>query len=287
MEEGTLIAKFERLKSVMSMYGQDMTQGMLLLVILLILLHWFMRRLRTYLNEKKGKTWPVGMVTGIIYILLLVVVFTVAFVFMGFDGRTIVRTLAILSLSGIAIMILLRPYFPTLPFHVGNTVIISGLFGKVEAMNMYHTQLKTFDGKTVFIPNSKILAGVVINYHHTPSRRVKINVRIPLKADLLKAKQVIEAIMIEDPRVMKTPRPQVWVLNLDHGSVELGARCWTSNAKMWLTKCDLTEKIKMRLDNENIPIAIPRRIVQLAREDADAAALADADEQMAELGGDR
>jgi len=169
----------------------------------------------------------------------------------------------------VAIIILLRPYFPSLPFHVGNTVLIAGLFGKVESSNMYHTKLKTFDGKLVFIPNSKIMADVVVNYHATKGQRIRINVRIPYEADLVRAKQVLEAVMIADPRVLKSPRPTVWTLNLDGGSVELGARCWADNDKYWLTKCDLTEKIKLRLEHEGIRMAVARHQVQFQHQPFD------------------
>ena len=172
------------------------------------------------------------------------------------------RFTIITGLTIIAMIILLRRYFPKLPFHLGNVVLIGGMFGKVAAINMYHTQMKTFDGKTVYVPNTRIMKEVVVNYHETPGRRIKINVRIPYEADLLRAKQVLEEIMIADPRVLVTPRPQVWVLNLENGSVELGARCWADNSKYWLTRCDLTEKTKYRFDHEGIHLAIPRRQLQ-------------------------
>ena len=51
-----------------------------------------------------------------------------------------------------------------------------------------------------------------------------MNVGIRYDQDLIRAKQVLEAIMIEDPRVKVTPRPVVYVLNLSNGCVELGGR---------------------------------------------------------------
>jgi len=63
------------------------------------------------------------------------------------------------------------------------------------------------------------------------------------------------ALMIEDPRVNVTHRPEVYVLNLSNGCVELGARCWVPNPKFWKTRCDLLEKIKLRFDAEGIVLA--------------------------------
>ena len=267
MEKGPLTQKYLRIQELLRVYGQDVILGMVILVIGMILLQWFIRRFHTYLSKHKGDKWPVRMITAIVYLFLLLVVLNFSFVFMGFHGETIANILSIITLLIIAIMIIFRPYFPNLPFHVGNIVLIAGLFGKVESANMYHTKLKTFDGKLVFIPNSKIMADVVVNYHATPGRRIGINVRISYEEDLIRAKQLLEAVMIRDLRVLKTPRPQVWTLNLDGGSVELGARCWADNDKYWLTKCELTEIIKLRFDREGIELALPRGQVFLRHQD--------------------
>jgi len=261
MQTQTYIDDYTRLQQLMKLYGQDLAQGMVLLVVGLILLHWFIRRLKNFLLARKGDQWPVGKIVAVVYFILLEIIVNVSLVVMGLDVETIVRFVVITSLTIIAVVILLRPYFPVLPFHVGHVVKIDGLFGKVVATNLYHTQLKTFDGKTVFIPNTKILRNVVVNYHHTPGRRIKIDLRIPYGSDLAKAKQVIEALMIADPRVQTAPRPQVWVLNAQDGSVGIGARCWANNAKYWLTKCELTEKIMFAFEHAGIPLAMPRREV--------------------------
>ena len=263
MPQEDLINKYDRLKQLLALYGQDLAVGMFLLVVGLIALHGFIRWFRNFLVQRKGDQWPVGKITAIVYFILLEIIVNVSLVVMGLDAETIVRFVVIISLTVIALIILLRPYFPVLPFHVGHTVKIDGLFGKVLSTNLYHTQLKTFDGKAVFIPNTRILKNVVVNYHHTPGRRIKINLHIPYDEDLPKAKQILEAIMIADPRVLTSPRPQVWTLDVEGGSVGLGARCWADNAKYWLTRCELTEKIKLQFDHEGIRMALPRHQVFL------------------------
>ena len=263
MQQEDLVSKYERMKELLALYGEDMAVGMLMLVIGLIALHEFIRWFRKWLTQHKGDQWPVGRITVIVYFILLEIIVNVSLVVMGLDVETIVRFVVIVSLTVVTFAILLRPYFPVLPFHVGHTVLMGGLFGKVTAINLYHTQLKTFDGKAVFIPNTNIIKNVVVNYHHTPGRRIKINLRIPYDEDLPRAKQILEAVMIADPRVLTSPRPQVWVLDIEGGSVGLGARCWADNPKYWLTKCDLVEKIKMVFEHEGIRLALPRHQVFL------------------------
>jgi len=91
-------------------------------------------------------------------------------------------------------------------------------------------------------------------------------VGIAYDQDILKAKQIMEAIMISDPRVKTEPRPVVYVLYLADSCVTLGARCWVDNQKYWVTKSELTEKVKFRFDQEGIIIAFPQRDVHLYHE---------------------
>jgi small conductance mechanosensitive channel len=184
----------------------------------------------------------------------------------GMHTVIIRRILAAITLAAVGLIVLFRPYIPTLPFKVGNTIKTGDLFGKVEATTFLNTRLRTFEGLTVFVPNSKILNDYVINYHFTPTRRIKVDVGIRYDQDILKAKQVLEAIMIEDPRVKTKPRPVVYVLNLADSWVKLGGRCWVDNLKYWVTKCELVEKVKLRFDQEGITIAFPQRDVHLYHE---------------------
>jgi len=255
--------EYERFKEFMERYGHDLIQGLLILVLGLMLLHWFIRRFKTYIDRHKGSQWPVKRISAIVYIILLALVLNVSLVRIGLDLETIAQFLAVVGLAAIALVIVLRPYLPTLPFHVDNVVLIEGLFGKVAGTNIYHIRIKTFDGRVVFIPNSKVLKTTVTNYHETPGRRLRIDVRIPYDQDLIRAKRILEELMISDPRVLTAPRPQVWTLDLKDGAIGIGARCWTGNKDYWLTKCELTEIIKLRFDRENIRMAMPMQQVYL------------------------
>jgi small-conductance mechanosensitive channel len=154
------------------------------------------------------------------------------------------------ALIAIAFVVLLRPYIPTLPFKIGNTVEIGGLIGKVEAMTFNYTRMRTFDGKTLFVPNQMLFKSIINNYHFTPTRRVRVKVTIGYKDDLVKAKEVIKQLMIDDERVLKKPAPSVYVMELADNGVNLSARCWVENTKYLRVLSDVTEKLKLRFDEE-------------------------------------
>jgi len=265
--EGELTAKMERMRHVMTEYGTDMIQAMVILVVGLLLLQFVMRKLRVLLDKKVKDRIRATTVLGIIYILALVIIFSAALITVGFDSRNLLRLMVMIGLGAIVILLVLRPYLPTLPFKVGNTVKVGTLLGKIEATTMVHTRMKTFDGKTVFIPNSKVLNDFVINYHYTPTRRIKIDIPIRHIRDILKTKQIMESIMVEDPRVLLKPaRPVVYVINLVDGCVKMGARCWVNNTKFWLTQCDLLEKMLNFMERDKIVLAGRRQAIRVFHE---------------------
>lgn len=261
--------KVERLRLMITNYGADMIQALIILVLGLLTLQFLMRKLRIFMDSRMKDRMRATTILGIIYILAFVTIVAAALITVGFDSRNLMRLIIMIGLGAIVILIVLRPYLPTLPFKVGNTVKIGSLLGKIEATTMLHTRMKTFDGKTVFIPNSKILNDFVINYHYTPTRRLKIDIPIRHIKDILKSKQIMESIMIEDPRVLLKPaRPVVYTINLVNGCITIGARCWVENAKFWVTQCELLEKVLCAFEFAKITLAGRRQAIRLFHETA-------------------
>jgi small conductance mechanosensitive channel len=255
--EGTF-EKYKAMGELIASQGQHFVIALFILVVGLIIIKQGSKLLKRLLERLALKPQTVSTVSSIISILLLVIVLAAALEQLGMNSLVIRRVLFLVSLGVIGIIAIFRPLIPTLPFKVGNTVKVGDLLGKIEATTILNTRMRTFDGRTVFIPNSKIINDFVINYHYTETRRIKVDVGIGYDQDILKAKQVLETIMIEDPRVKVTPRPTVYVLNLANGCVQLGGRCWVENVKYWTTRCELIEKTKLRFNHEGITIAFPQ-----------------------------
>jgi small conductance mechanosensitive channel len=188
---------------------------------------------------------------------------TAALHYVGVPTIIIRRVLFACILAAVGLIVIFRPYVPSLPFKVGNTIAVGGLVGKVEAVTFLNTRLKTFDGKTIFVPNRMILNDVVNNYHFTGTRQIRISVTISYNDDLLKAKQLLKEILADDPRMLEKPVPSVYVTNLGDDGVGLSARGWVENRNYLKARSDLLEKIKLRFDQEGITIPFPQRHVHL------------------------
>lgn len=250
--------KLQNFSELLTKHGPEVVIGLLILILGVPFVKWLKNILKIQLtNLTKNKT-VISIITNTVGILLMAIVISASAIEIGAKPDRVVALLIVVSLIAIGILVIFRPLLPTLPFKVGDTVKIGDLLGKIEATTILNTRVRTFDGKTFFVPNRKILDDIVINYHFTKTRRLKVNVTIRYDQDLLKAKQALEAVMIGDARILEKPSPQIYVLNLTSSGIEIGPRCWVDNKKYWQTKCDLIEKIKYRFDMDGIQFAYPQ-----------------------------
>jgi len=244
------IEKLRRIGDNIIMYGQDVVFALIILVGGLIATRLFIKYFRRMLQKFTANQSLISMVSSSLHVVLVVLVVTAALHYVG------VPTI-------IGLIVIFKPYIPSLPYKVGNAIEVGGLVGKVEAVTFLNTRLRTFDGKTLFVPNRMILNDIVNNYHFTATRQIRINVTISYHDDLLKAKQLLKEILADDSRVLEKPAPNAYVTNLGENGVELSARGWVENRNYLKARSDFLEKTKLRFDREGITIPFPQRHVHL------------------------
>ena len=262
----TEIAKFREIGQIITNYGRELILSLFILVAGLILIRLFVRYLKRFLQRFISNPALVSTISSAIHWSLITVVLIAALHYIGIPMIIIRRIFVAGTLAGVGLIVLFRPFLPSLPYKVGNTVDLGGKLGKVEATTILNTRLKTFDGKTLFIPNRMVLNDIVTNYHFTPTRQIRLGVSISYKDDLLKAKEILKEILKEDPRVAEKPATAVYVTDLGNNGVELSARGWVENTKYWKARCELLERIKLRFDKEGITIPFPQVDVHFDKE---------------------
>jgi len=263
-----LLAKIQETENFMAFYGWKLVTASAIIVFGLILIKLINQGLRRVFRELHISPQRGATLRNIISVLMFAALVTFTAIELDLESKLVLQCLAILTLATIGLIVVFRPLIPTLPFRVGNTIKAGDLLGKVEATTVLNTRLRTFDGATVFVPNRKILDDVVINYHYTPTRRFSLNINIQYDQDLMKAKQLLESIMVKDPRVDATPRPVVHVMDLNKGYIELEGRSWTDNLKRFEVIRELLEKTKLRFEQEGITLALPQMQVHYSSVDA-------------------
>jgi small-conductance mechanosensitive channel len=160
--------------------------------------------------------------------------------------------------SGILILI-------TKPFKVGDQIRTGGEEGTVKDIKIRATDIKTYDGRQLIVPNSQLYNGVVINNTAYDERRFEVIIGIGYDDGIKTAKELAEESLEESDMVEEKPRPQVLVNELGGSSINLKLRGWTKPSKASLVKAssDVTQKVKEKYDEEGIDIPYPIRTVYM------------------------
>ena len=151
------------------------------------------------------------------------------------------------------------------PFKKGDYVEAGGGSGFIESIGLFKTVMRMLDNTKVFVPNSNIYSGVIINHTAHKTRRIDMCISISYEDDIRKAKQVIQEVLQSDSRVLQHPRPVVNVAALGSSSIDLNVFPWvrSKGTAYWNVKFDLNEKIKLALDAKGITIPFPQMDVNL------------------------
>lgn len=167
-------------------------------------------------------------------------------------------------LSGIMILI-------NRPFKIGDQIEVAGEEGTVKDIELRATDIKTYDGRQVIVPNSQLYSGVVINNTAYDERRFDVVIGVGYDDDISTAVELAKESLEEADMVEEEPEPQVLVEELGGSSVNLKLRGWTrpSKANMVQAASQVTQGVKEKYDEEEIDIPYPIRTVYMNNEDTE------------------
>jgi small conductance mechanosensitive channel len=113
------------------------------------------------------------------------------------------------------------------PFRVGDFIETSGIRGKVVALNIRVTQLKTTDGKDVFIPNAIIMKTPLFNNTIDRFLRFEFPVSLPQGLQYHRSIRTIEMVLEKVPGIQKrSRRPRANVSGIAPGKIDLTVSYW-------------------------------------------------------------
>ena len=145
------------------------------------------------------------------------------------------------------------------PFVLGDYIRDgAGNEGIVSGIDVFYTQLTTFDNKIIVLPNGTLANGCITNYTRCSKRRFDVKVSIAYKEDIRHAKEVLLAVLKEDEGILKNEEMVVLVDSLGDSSVNLIVRGWVKQEDYWPAIWRMTEKVKYALHDAGITIPFPQ-----------------------------
>ena len=211
--------------------------------------------------ETSIQTFLKSLVSILLNILLIISV-------VGALGINTTSFAALLASAGVAIGMALSGNLQNLaggliilffkPYKVGDWIESQGVSGSVAAIQIMHTLVTTADNKVVYIPNGAMSSGVITNYSRMETRRVEWIVGVDYGEDLGKVKGVVEGLIQQDSRILKTPAPIIALHALDASSVNVTIRVWVANKDYWDVYFEMNQNIYNEFNKQGINFPFPQ-----------------------------
>ena len=151
------------------------------------------------------------------------------------------------------------------PIRSGDWIVTSGGEGTVRKTSVRSTEIETFDGATVIIPNSTLITESVTNWtHHNQKGRIKIKIGVGYDSDPEQVRKLLLACANSHERVIDDPSPIVFFQDFGSDALEFELRAYLADINNSVsTKSDLRFAILKALRKANIEIPYPQRDIHI------------------------
>ena len=151
------------------------------------------------------------------------------------------------------------------PYKVGDTIVSGSYTGTVAEIALFTTEIDTFDGRRIIIPNSSLNNAVIENISYNRIRRADIPVRVAYDADIDETRRALERALTMVPQAVREPAPAVILAGLGDSAVNWLVQVWAPQKEFGPAKQALIRAVKIELDQAGIGIPFPQMDVHLSR----------------------
>lgn len=191
----------------------------------------------------------------------------------AFPGLRLGDVIATLGLGSVAIGFAFQDIFKNFlsgilllvqePFRINDQIIVGDYEGTVEAINIRTTQIRTYQGERVLLPNSTVFTSAVQVRTAFNHRRTDLGVGVDYNTPLPKAKAILLQTVDGVEGVLASPEIEVDLVNFGDSSIDLVVRYWTSPSQAIVRRVQsqVIIAIKAAFDEADINIPYPIRTV--------------------------
>lgn len=149
-------------------------------------------------------------------------------------------------------------------YRVGDQIAVREHRGTVTQLGLTATQLRTFDGRLLLVPNVVLHSEVVTVQTGYEQVRTAVTLQLPVGADLDRAVRAALLALGRVPQAVAEPAPQALLSGVSDGAVTLELRFW-SGARQLETREALHEVIRRVLQDlrrEGVPVVDGTQVVE-------------------------
>ncbi|MEA3476712.1 MAG: mechanosensitive ion channel [Bacteroidota bacterium] len=144
------------------------------------------------------------------------------------------------------------------PIHVGDTIEVGTLMGRVTEIGVRSSKVMTFDGSEVIVPNGNLISKEVVNWTLSDQkRRLMIKVRTDYNADPQRVLSIIRKEAEKHPNTLKEPAVMALFDGYGDSSLDFTLYFWVHFHVSFTSKSEVALSLYEALKAEGIGVPIP------------------------------
>lgn len=148
----------------------------------------------------------------------------------------------------------------------GDVIVIGDSIGAVNKIGVRAVSIITRDGKEHLIPNENLMTQEVENWSYSDRNvRVRIPVSVSYDCDMKLARELMLKAATDSPRVLRSPKPNVWLTAFGDNGVEHEVLVWISDPESGIggVKSDVLGRLWDLFKANGIIVPYPQRDLHL------------------------
>ncbi|HEX6303851.1 MAG TPA: mechanosensitive ion channel [Anaerolineales bacterium] len=149
------------------------------------------------------------------------------------------------------------------PFDVGDSIKVTGFAGTVMVIDLRATEIHTFDGQVVLIPNADVFTNPITNYTRAKKRRVEVSVGVAYESDLEEVSRLAVDAIASVPGLLDEPAPLVHYQAFGPSTIDWTIYYWidTGETDPFTARDVGMQNIKVAFERANIDMPYPTQRV--------------------------
>jgi len=268
-----LLDLWKSIEEPVTLYG-----GQVLLAILALIVGWWIvSKLSKLVGQSLHQNMPDETLakffsSGVEIILKVLLVISIASM-VGIETTSFVAVLGAASLAvGLALQGSLSNFAGGVmvlifrPIQVGEYISAQGHEGTVKDIGIFVTTLLTLDERIIILPNGPLANGSITNYSRNETRAVEIAIGISYSDNIKQAKEAMEQVLRNEPRILNEKANLVGVSELGESSVDFLIRAFVRSEDYWGLYFDLRPLLKDAVEEAGATIPFPQRDLHMVKD---------------------
>ena len=124
------------------------------------------------------------------------------------------------------------------PFSIGDIIEVEAIKGNVTSMNFRNTQIRTFDGRDIFMPNAMLIKNPLTNYTRDGLQRHDFMVGLDYGDNIANAIQIIKVVLGKESRIPQEGELEPFVQLEEFGTSTVNLRVY-----YWINSFNYTDSL--------------------------------------------